>query len=244
MRQIQLRTLAAQGITVQKPIKIVGLVAHQAQDECGNRLIVFSGALLGTSWVGVGHILELHNTEFKIIALGRPYFVAPDSNQLRGVLEVVASASKRSRREEVFIKDMGFLVSELRRSFDARALIAPALLLLLTLGLAANQYFDSAPLEEPKPETKNFSCALDMGELDFRAWLKGKISNREASPAKTSEIKTDLGEITLVIEQAIGATQFVTGALSCEDGRSKKFQFRTDSQPGRGLVDLGSSLDP
>jgi hypothetical protein len=244
MRQIQLRTLAAQGITVQQSVRIKGLSAYQAQDDRGRKLIVLSGALLGTSWAAIGNALESQSIEFTIMTLGRPHLLAVDTSQLRSVLEDIELASKRSRSDEVFVKDVGFLVSGLSRKFDVRALIAPALLLLLTLGLATSQQLEPVALEDPEPEATLLTCALDMVESEFNSWLKTQISGREVSSARTFVIRTDLGEINMEIEQSLGSTQFVTGVFNCEDNRSKRFQFRTDSQPGRALVDLGSSLDP
>lgn len=243
MRQIQLRTLAAHGITLHQSIKIGGLHAHQAQDARGMKLIVVSAKLLGTSWVSIGHILKLHNLDFTIMPLDRPHILAQDSNQLRAVLEVIELASKRSRRDELFITDVGFLVSSLSRTFDRRVLIAPALMLLLTLGLATTHYLEPGPPEEPQPQAAVLTCALDMEESEFSVWLQNKISGREAGFTKESLIETGLGDISLKVEQAIGSTQFVTGVFRCEDGRSRRVQFRTDSEPGRGLVDLGSNLD-
>ena len=115
---------------------------------------------------------------------------------------------------------------------------------MLTLGLATSQQLEPVALEDPEPEATLLTCALDMVESEFNSWLKTQISGREVSSARTFVIRTDLGEINMEIEQSLGSTQFVTGVFNCEDNRSKRFQFRTDSQPGRALVDLGSSLDP
>ena len=77
---------------------------------------MLSGALLGTSWAAIGNALESQSIEFTIMTLGRPHLLAVDTSQLRSVLEDIELASKRSRSDEVFVKDVGFLVSGLRKN--------------------------------------------------------------------------------------------------------------------------------
>ncbi len=241
MRQVQLRTLAARGIAVQGALKISGLDAYEALSGGGNSVLVFSGAVIGPSWVSIGHVLETHDLRFSIVSLGRPYFVADDSSQLRSVLEVLWLVSKQSSRDEVFVKGEGFLVSQIRKRFDARVLIAPAALLafVLTIGFGLGES-EQESIEEVLPLT----CALELSDKEFASWLKDQIFSREQTKANQLVIQTEMGVINLTVEQTLGSTQLISGTFGCEDGRSISLQFRTDAQQGGGFVELGPRLDP
>jgi hypothetical protein len=248
MKQAHLRTLATQGIDVGRLLKIRGLESYEGIDREGQKIIIFRGAVLGPSWASIGFVLNQQEIQHTIIDLDKPYFVAKDSQSLRLILEQIQAVSRTSSREEVFIQDVGFLVSNLGKRFDARPIIAPAVILFLTLGVAV------FGLNEPETEAADtpgqseplapISCALDLEDADFRAWLEHQVSRRSAEADAQAVIQTDLGTISLELVQKLGSAQLLSGSLDCEDGRTQSLQFRTDGQPGSGLVDLGVRLDP
>jgi hypothetical protein len=223
-------------------MRISGLDAYEGLDDGGRRVVVFSGALVGPSWVSIGHILETHAFTFSIVRLGRPYFVTDDSSQLRQVLQLLWSVSKQSSRDEVFVQEDGFLVSEIPRRFDPRVLIAPAALLAVVTAIGATSLIE--PKQEQTIEVLEMTCALEMRESEFATWLKEKIFEREQTSAKQLVIQTDIGVINLTIEQTLGSTQLISGTFGCDDGRSITLQFRTDEKQGGGFVELGPKLDP
>jgi hypothetical protein len=223
-------------------MRIDGLDAYEALDDGGGRVVVFGGALIGPSWVSIGHVLEAHDFTFSIVSLGRPYLIADDSSQLRSLLQLLWSVSKRSSRDEVFVPDEGFLLSEIPRRFDLRVLIAPAALLAVVIALGTSSLI--APQEEKSIEVLPITCALEMNESEFEAWLKEQIFERDQTSAKQLVIQTEMGLINLTIEQTLGSAQLIRGTFGCDDGRSITLQFRTDEKQGGGFVELGPKLDP
>lgn len=168
--------------------------------------------------------------------------MAEDTQELRKLLREVLQVSRESVRAEVFIEDVGFMVSDLRKKFDARNLIAPALILGVTVAVSLMQF--SQPEAEPEHiEQKVVTCAIDLTQVDFRLWLQDLVQNTDTKIGQVF-LQTDLGEVTLEVIQAIGSTQLLDGSLVCQDGRSQQLKFRTDSLQGGALVELGERLDP
>jgi hypothetical protein len=242
MRQPHLRTLAAQGIAVRVRLKIRGLDVYEAIRETGDRVLIFSGAVIGPGWPSIHYVLETAKISFSIVDLGKPYFVAADSSQLREVLGSLWLVSKHGVRDEVFVNGEGFLSTELRKRFDARVLIAPIALLVFMVPIGASYLIQ--PEDKTTQEAKALTCALDLSDSEFQVWLKEQIVMREQTPAKQLVIQTELGVINLTVEQTLGSTQLISGTLECQDGRSIDLQFRTDAQSGGGFLDLGQELDP
>jgi hypothetical protein len=242
MRQAHLRTLAARGISVQGALKISGLDAYQATGEAGQATLVFSGAAAGPSWVSIGQILESSDVGFSLVTLSRPYFVVDDSSEVRQLLEGILPVSRQSVREEVFVEGQGFLVSVLPKKFDARLLIAPISVLVGTMAFAF--WILGKPAQSPDSAVIPLACAIDMTQAEFASWLQEQILTTDESVADQLVIRTELGIIDLTIEQTLGSTQLMSGAFSCEDGRSTTLQFRTDSEQAGSFVDLGQGLDP
>jgi hypothetical protein len=246
MRQAHLRTLATRGIEISSRLRIRGIEAHQAIDNHGQKLLIFTGGFLGTSWASIGFTLEQHQIRYTITSLGRPYFVCPDTQELRELLVVIPSASRASARAEILIQDVGFVKSELERKFDYRVLIAPLIILVLTLAFGSSQVQRSKVHEEPEQEQPlaAMSCALDLEKAEFGSWLTGQLAKRKLDASSQLAIQTDLGEIAIEVEQFLGSTQLIRGTVACEDGRATSLQFRTDSQQPGELIELGEKLDP
>jgi hypothetical protein len=244
MRQANLRTLAARGIEIRGALKLRGIEAYEATDSRGNKLLVVSGGLPGPSWASVGHMLEQHQVPHTITMLGKPYFLSADTRELRKVLSLMPLISRTSAREEIFVQDVGFLQSELKKKFDFRVLIAPLVILILSLGFALFQTPKPATQTAQEDPTRKLSCALELGEAEFHSWLKMQLSENKLATASQLAIQTELGTLTLEIDQVLGSTQLIDGTLSCDDGRTDLFQFRSDSQQVGDLFELGERLDP
>jgi hypothetical protein len=246
MRQAHLRTLATRGIEISSRLGIRGIEAHQAIDNQGEKLLVFSGGLLGTSWASVGFVLEQQGIRHTIISLGRPYFVCSDTQELRELLFLVTEASRVSAREDILIQDVGFVRSELDKKFDYRALIAPLIILALTLAFGASQIFRSEVHEDPEQEqvVPAISCALDLDRAVFDSWIKGQLGKRRLEASSQFAIQTELGEVAIEVDQVLGSTHLISGTLTCEDGRAVSLKFRTDGQRPGELIELGEKLDP
>jgi hypothetical protein len=243
MRQVQLRTLATRGIEVLNSLRIKGLKVFEAVDEQGSKLLIFCGGAIGPNWVSIGFVLEQHGIKHDLLTLGRTYFLAKDSLELRKLLGQIQDASKASARQEVFIQDVGFLASDLQKKFDPRVLIAPALIFGATIALSLLQ-FSSPKIELADAELEpQITCALDLTAAEFRTWLKEQFSSSESKSGQLV-VQTDLGTVSLTVEQTLGSTQLINGNLDCLDGRSQRLQFRTDSQKEGDLVELGERLDP
>ena len=244
MRQANLRTLAARGIEIRRALKLRGIEAYEAIEGRGNKLLVFSGGLLGPSWASVGFMLEQHQVPHAITMLGKPYFVSADTRELRKILSLMPLMSRTSAREEILIQDVGFLQSELEKKFDFRVLIAPLVILLLTLGFGSFQSSKPEPQQPVGVESAQPSCALDLEGGEFGSWLKLQLFENKLATASQLAIQTELGKLTIEIDQVLGSTQLIDGTLSCDDGRTHSFQFRSDSQQVGDLVELGERLDP
>ena len=244
MRQSHLRTLAARGLAVQKSIGIRGIDAYLSLDKAGTSQLVFSGSWLGPSWINVAHVLDMHEVKFSVLLLGRPYLVAEDSGTLRRILSHVTSAAKQSIRDEVFIEGEGFVVSGMKKSIDVTVLIAPAIVLSISVILAANTFSSSAPTQENLPQEDPLSCAIDMSDSEFSSWIRQQLVSRDKTPASKLLVQTEMGVINLTVEQTIGSTQLMTGTVGCDDGRSRTLKFRTDTKDGGGFVELEPRLDP
>lgn len=178
-----------------------------------------------------------------MLALGKTYFLSPDTQELRLFLGQVHRFSRASVREEVFIQDVGFLISDLPKKFDVRTLIAPSLILGVTL-LVWSSLFSSPMLEVESVEpTISISCALDFTETEFRDWFKDQVRNASTEGSELI-IQSDLGLVTIQIEQSLGSTQLINARVECPDGRTQSYQFRTDSKKDGDLIELGERLDP
>jgi len=244
MRAAHFRTLAAQSIAVSGKLRVPGLETYEAIANRDTRVLIFSGSLLGPSWASIGRLLEIHELQFSIVQLGRPYLLAKDTPRLRSLLHLARSVSRISHRDEVFIKDEGFLESKLRKKFDLRVLIAPALALIATVALGANFLREPVPVQDTQLQPTIISCALEMTGREFTLWLGEQISTREAVSTNQLVIQTDLGVIELAVDQALGSTLFMRGSFSCDDGRSKHLKFRTDALQRGYIVEIGPGLDP
>lgn len=223
--------------------KIQGLAVYEAIDGQGSKLLIFCGGALGPNWVSIGFLLEQQGIKYSLVDFGRTYFISPDTQELRWFLSQVLRLTRASVREEVFVKDVGFLISDLPKKFDARALIAPAVIFVATVLIWSLQFSSPAAVVESVEPTISISCALDLTESEFRMWLKNQVENANSKGSELV-IQSDLGLVNLQIEQSLGSTQLVNARIECQDGRSQKYQFRTDSQRGGELVELGERLDP
>jgi hypothetical protein len=243
MRQAHLRTLATRGIEVLSSLKIQGLEVHEAIDSQGLKLLIFGGGLFGPNWASVGFLLEQQGIKCSLLELGKTYFLSPDTQELRLFLAQVHRLSRASVREEVFIHDVGFLISDLPKKFDFRTLIAPSLILGVTLLVWSSQLARPEPEAESVEPTISISCALDLPDSEFRDWFKNQLRNTTAEGSELA-IQSDLGLVTIQVAQSLGSTQLIDARVECQDGRIQSYQFRTDSQKGGDLVELGERLDP
>ena len=243
MRQADLRTLATRGIEIQSSPKIQGLEVYEALDGRGLRLLIFCGGALGPNWVSIAYLLEQQGQKYSLLDLGKTFLVSPDTHELRLLLSQVMQLTRASAQEEVFVQDVGFLTSDLPKKFDPRPLIAPAVILIITAMIWFLQFLRPLAQVENIEPTIEINCALDLTESEFQSWFNNKVENGNTEGSELV-IQSDLGLLILQIEQSLGSTQLVNARIECQDGRAQDYRFRTDSQRGGDLVELGEKLDP
>ena len=215
---------------------------YEAIDNTGSKLLIFSGGVLGPTWVSIGFVLEQSGIRHTLEAFGKTYFLSRDTEELRTLLGQIKRLSRLSAREEVFIADVGFLISDIPKKLNTRAIIAPAVILGVTVVIWFLEL--SRPVAETEiiEPTIAITCALDLADDEFGVWLKNQFENADIQNNQMV-IQTDLGLVNLEIKQSLGSTQLVSARIECEDGRVQILQFRADSQLGGQLVELGERLD-
>lgn len=244
MRQTHERLLAAKGISLGRSIPIKALRVVQAKDHTSRPLLLVRGRIYGPSWPSVADYLEQSGIECWLIEAGMPWLVIADSSATREALQDLARASNQSASERILVPDVGFVSAGKTKRFDSRTLIGPAVLALISLGLALVPAALPSPTEQSKLELPKITCALDLEAVEFRNWI---VSNIESSPLSGSGnvlVESDLGLLTLQTGQIIGSTQSLTGSIECKDGRLKSLHYRLDTSADGSLVELSQKLDP
>jgi hypothetical protein len=118
------------------------------------------------------------------------------------------------------------------------------LITLLSLGmfLVPNLVPEQEILDDAKqPE---ISCALDLSAGELRDWVAASLEGRGSTSSAEMLVQSELGTLTLEIQQTLGSTQSVTGQIDCYDGRSKKLHYRLDTSANGNLVEIGQELNP
>jgi hypothetical protein len=97
-------------------------------------------------------------------------------------------------------------------------------------------------LEHSKPS--EISCAFDLSDGEFRDWVAESLEGRSSTSPAEVLVQSELGTLTLEIQQTLGSTQSVTGQIHCDDGRSKRLHYRLDASANGNLVEIGQELNP
>jgi hypothetical protein len=244
MRQAQLRTLNAMGYTLGDKLKITGLRSYRCVNSLGHEVLLVRGELLGPSWPSIAWYLEQRGEEFKLIEAGGVWLVVEKKSATSELLAEFIVAAKHSSQQEVYLPQVGFATSEVRKRFEARLLVAPALILMLTLSIA---FFrpSEPPIESTLLEQETqISCALDLASDEFDRWLEQRIFDALDQSKDEVILQTELGLLNLITEGSIGSTKRLAGYLECQDGRSLELHLRADSSGKGSLIQLGEKLDP
>ncbi len=243
MRQAEQRTLAALGFGGLKPIKMPGLRAFEALDQTGRSTLIFRGSISGPSWPSIIFLIDSNQIPHTTAWVGKIYLVIDDTASNREFLGTVLRNTQLSNRNEVFITDVGFAISEVKRRFEYRILIAPLTIFsLMAIGLMVVTSNSQAPVAEQE-QAVSINCAIDLDDVAFSRWISDQVKSAMSRGSDAVVIKTQVGTLSLTVKQSLGKTLRITATLSCDDGRSLDVQFRTDSSGVGDLVKLGSKLD-
>lgn len=241
MSQSQVRLFAAMGFLVVGKLSFRCLKAFQAQDPGGSRRLLVQGKVLGPGWPSIALHLESHGTSPKLLEIAGVWLEIEDTDSNRQVLNSFALAYKQSRAQEVLIPGQGFATSGLPKRFDYRVLLAPALVLVVTLALVFVPKPGGTEVElEPVQEIR---CALDLESDELNFWVSSQLLLNKGQEAKQFVMQTELGLLDIKTESLIGSTGFFSGYLQCSDGRSKQLAFRADSEAPETLVWLKQEKD-
>jgi hypothetical protein len=244
MRQSHERLLAAKGILLRKSIPIRALNVFLAEDQTDNSLLVLRGKFLGPSWPIIAEQLEQAGIEHTLVEAGKPWLVVADNHNTRGLLQDSSRRSKECTREQVLVPDVGFVSAGSKKKFEPRVLIGPAVLALISFALALFPASLPEPVEQTAAENEEATCALDLKAVDRENWIASSINLSSSSESGEILVDSNLGLLSLEIEQTIGSTQSVTGSIKCKDGRSESLHYRLDASASGNFVELSQKLDP
>jgi hypothetical protein len=244
MRQIHERVLVAKGYFLGKPISAPRLRIYLAQDQLGSEFLFVRGKIVGPSWPTIAKVFDDSQIEFALVEAGGIWLVAPDLERVRQLLSGLNKLAKRSFSEEVHVPEVGFVSAGIKKRFELRTLLGPVSIALLSMGLflVPAMVPDQESLEQSKPA--EISCALDLSSGEFHEWVAASLEGRSSISSAEVLVQSELGTLTLEIQQTLGSTQSVTGQAECEDGRSKKLHYRLDTSANGNLVEIGQELNP
>ncbi|KGA15147.1 hypothetical protein GM51_15540 [freshwater metagenome] len=244
MRQIHERVLVAKGYYLGKPISAPRLRVYLAQDQLGSEFLFIRGRILGPSWPTIAKVFDESQIEYSLIEVGSIWLVAPDLERVRQLLLGLTKLAKQSVSEEVHVPEVGFVSAGIKKRFELLTLLGPVLIALLSMGLflVPAMVPEQESLEQSKPA--EISCALDLSAGELRDWVAASLEGRGPTSSAEVLVQSELGTLTLEIQQTLGSTQSVTGQIDCEDGRSKRLHYRLDASANGNLVEIGQELNP
>jgi hypothetical protein len=244
MRQIHERVLVAKGYYLGKPISAPRLRVYLAQDQFGSEFLFIRGTILGPSWPTIAKVFDESQIEYALVEAGSIWLVAPDIERVRQLLSGLNKLAKQSVSEEVHVPEVGFVSAGIKKRFELRTLLGPVSIAVLSMGLflVPAMVPEQESLEQSKPA--EISCALDLSAGEFRDWVAESLEGRSSISSAEVLVQSELGTLTLEIQQTLGSTQSVTGQVECQDGRSKKLHYRLDTSANGNLVEIGQELNP
>ncbi len=244
MRQMHERVLVAKGYYLGKPISAPKLRVYLAQDQLGSEFLFVRGTILGPSWPTIARVFDESQIEYALVEAGSIWLVAPDLEGVRQLLLGLNKLAKQSVSQEVHVPEVGFVSAGIKKRFELRTLLGPASIALLSMGLflVPAMVPDQESLEQSKPA--EISCALDLSDGEFRNWVAASLEGRSSTSSAEALVQSEIGTLTLEIQQTLGSTQSVKGKAECEDGRSKKLHYRLDTSTDGNLVEIGQELNP
>jgi|GEM_PF-1011192 len=244
MRQIHERVLVAKGYYLGKPISAPKLRVYLAQDQLGSEFLFVRGTILGPSWPTVAKVFDESQIGYALVEAGNIWLVAPDLEGVRQLLLGLNKLAKQSVSEQVHVPEVGFVSAGIKKRFELRTLLGPVSIALLSMGLflVPAMVPDQESLAQSKPA--EISCALDLSDGEFRNWVAASLEGRSSTSSAEALVQSEIGTLTLEIQQTLGSTQSVTGKAECEDGRSKKLHYRLDTSADGNLVEIGQELNP
>lgn len=244
MRQIHERVLVAKGYFLGKPISAPRLRIYLAQDQLGSEFLFVRGKIVGPSWPTIAKVFDDSQIEFALVEAGGIWLVAPDLERVRQLLSGLNKLAKRSFSEEVHVPEVGFVSAGIKKRFELRTLLGPVSIAALSMGLflVPAMVPDQESLEQSKPA--EISCALDLSAGEFHEWVAASLEGRSSISSAEVLVQSEIGTLTLEIQQTLGSTQSVTGQAECEDGRSKRLHYRLDTSANGNLVEIGQELNP
>jgi hypothetical protein len=244
MRQIHARLLVARGYYLGKPISAPSIRIYQAHDQLGSEYLLTRGKVLGPSWPTIAKVFDESQIEYSLIEVGSIWLVTPDSQRTRQILLGLSKLAKQSANEEVLVPEVGFVSAGIKKRFELRTLVGPVMLALLSMGM----FFIPTMVPEQnaleQSEQPEISCALDLSATELQDLVAASLEGRGSTSSAEVLVQSELGTLTLEIQQTLGSTQSVKGQIDCADGRSKKLHYRLDASANGNLVEIGQELNP
>jgi len=244
MRQIHRRLLVARGYYIGRPIAAPGLLAYQANDQLGSEYLLTRGKILGPSWPTIAKMFDESQIEYSLVEAGSIWLVSPDGQRIREIITGLNKLAKLNANETVLIPEVGFVSAGIKKGFEPRTLVGPVLLALLSMGMffIPNLVPEQNALEQAgQPE---ISCALDLSATELRDLVAASLEGLASTSSGEVLVQSELGTLSLKIQQTLGSTQSVTAQIACDDGRSKKLHYRLDASANGNLVEIGQKLNP
>lgn len=235
------RTFLVHGIQVQGKLAVRGLNVWAAEDENQSEILLIRGQALGLPWSVIARELQQAGIQFKIVQLEAVFLVTNDNRQLRHVLSELNQRAKQERKFRIHVSGVGFAQARNRKRLDLRKLVLPALSVVGTLVVAS--IFPPSSQTRPQPTLAKTACASELPTSEFLNWLEDSLYKASKLSSNTNAVvQSEIGEIEFAFRQSIGTTSFVRAKVSCSDGTTKSYSFRTDSE-ANGVFALLEELD-
>lgn len=232
------------GYVFLKKLKVPRLRVFEATGPEGKGVFLVRGTLLGPSWPSLAWYFESQGIEFRLLDSGGIWLVLELTGQIKLLLPQVSEISRSSSRQQVYLPKIGFMPSDIKKRLDLRIILAPTLILGITLLIAVlRPIATEVPIDKADQEPE-IDCAMDLDSKEFDNWLEQSVFDSLAKVQDQLIQQTDLGLLNLNLESSLGSTRLYAGYLECQDGRSLELNFRADSSATGNLVQLGGKLDP
>lgn len=244
MRQLHTRVLAARGIQIGIALVAKGVRVRTAHDQSGTSLLVLRGKILGPNWPSIAEAFDQEAIDYSLVEVGKIWLVTADCERVRHFVSQLHNQARQSANEKVLVPDVGFVSAGKKKLVEARALLAPIAVAVISIGLAFIPASVPEQADDQPQAESSISCALDLSAGEIREWVTASITNRDPNSSSVILVRSDLGLLSLEIRQTLGSTQSVRGSIECEDGRSTPLHYRIDASANGSLVELGPRLDP
>lgn len=234
------RKLNALGYQIAFKLKFSGLAVVALEGPTGEQLLLVSSVFHGPAWPQIYESLSGVVPGPRLMSLGSaPAVIVEDSPEARQVLESLFKNAKATRQIEVHIEDIGFVDLDRKPTREFKHLVMPAFSAVVVVALGFVWISTNSSPEEAKPISSDSTCIVDVSQLEFQDWLSKSLGSQSVTQDQVIEIRTELGELAVVVESTIGSAAKVTGIARCPDGRELAINHRVDSSGAGAVLELG-----